>query len=148
VNYAVTLTHHLQRMLHRDFEIPMEGLQLDDDEDLCFVVEGWTCWASLLIEEGGATWARLWTVAARDLKRSARLLREVNEINTALRGCRVLLTDSGRLIVAAEVLAESIEPGELALVVGGITSCASSVGELVQLFHGTPASVQSSEVDQ
>ena len=147
MNYTVALMHHLQRMLHRDLEIAMDALTPDDDGDLCLLVEGWTCWATLLVEES-TTWARFWTVAARDLKRSAKLLREVNEINTGLRGCRVLLTDGGQLIVAAEVLAESLEPGEVELVVGRITSCATSVGELVQLFHGTPAPHQTSEVDQ
>ncbi len=147
MNYTVTLTHHLQRMLHFDVAIPMDALELDADDDICVPINGWTCWATLLVEES-TTWARLWTIAARDLKRSAKLLREVNEINTGLRGCRVLLTDNGQLIVAAEVLAESIEPGELWEILTRITVCASSVGELVQLFHGTPAPAQQSEVDQ
>ena len=114
------LMHHLCRSLHRDLEVPMSALALavDDDGDLCIPYHGRTLWATLLVEDS-VTWARVWTVAATGLKRTAKLLREINEINVAIRACRALLTDGGQLIVAAEIICASLEPGELTQVGSG-----------------------------
>lgn len=90
--------------------------------------------------EDGVTWARVGTVAATGLKPMAKLLREINEINVVIRACRALLTDGGQLIVAAEIICESLEPGELTQIAGRVVSYAEQVGELVQLVHASPTS--------
>lgn len=116
---------------------------VDDDGDLCIPYRGRTLWATLLVEDS-ATWARVWTVAATGLKRTAKLLREINEINVAIRACRALL-DGGQLIVAAEIICESLEPGELTQIAGRVVSYAEQVGEPVQLVHGAPTSREVSQ---
>lgn len=138
------LLHHLCRSLHRDLVVPMSALVVDDDGDMGIPYRGRTLWATLLVEDS-VTWARVWTVAAIGLKRTAKLLREINEINVAVRGCRVLLTDGGQLIVAAEVICESLEPGELTQIAGRVVAYAEQVGELVQLVHAAPTSSQVSQ---
>lgn len=138
------LMHHLCRSVHRDLEVPMSALAVDDDGDLCIPHRGRTLWAALLVEDS-MTWARVWTVAATGLKRTAKLLREINEINVAIRACRALLTDGGQLIVAAEIICESLEPGELTQIAGRVVAYAEQVGEPVQLVHGAPTSSQVSQ---
>jgi len=144
VNDHELLMHHLCRSLHRDLVVPMSALAVDDDGDLCIPYQGRTLWATLLVEDS-VTWARVWTVAATGLKPTAKLLREINEINVAIRACRALLTDGGQLIVAAEIICESLEPGELTQIAGRVVSYAEQVGELVQLVHGTPTSSRVSQ---
>jgi hypothetical protein len=136
MTYATALLHHLQRSLHRDVCISFADLAVDDQGDICVPGVLAPVYVSLLSDGGSSgTWARVWTIAAEGLKPHVRLLREINEINSDLFGARVLL-DGGRLIVTAEVRAESIEPGELGELVQTVSRCAARVGPLVGIVHG------------
>ena len=144
MSYDVALGHHLQRSLCRDLELPMSQLQPDADGDIAVVVDGVTSFVRVLT--GG--FARVWSVSAVDLKATVKVLREINGWNRTLTGARALLTDGGRVIIAGEILAESIEPGELGALVRVVTSCAGELGPLLNLVHGTPAPAHSREVDR
>jgi hypothetical protein len=63
-------------------------------------------------------------------------MREVNELNLSLVGARALLA-GGRLILAAEVLTESLEPGELRRLVDVLSEHAERSGPMIQLVYGT-----------
>jgi hypothetical protein len=137
VTYADALLHHLQRSMHRDLCVSFGDLALDDQGDITIAAENGPCYVSLLSEDGSSTtWARVWTIAAEDLKPTAKLLREINEINTEMLAARILLADNGRLVVTAEVRAESVEPGELGDLVHIVGRCAARIGPLVGIVHG------------
>lgn len=139
MTYADALLHHVRRSLHGDLCVAFADLALDDQGDLTVAGENGPCFVSLLSQDGSSsTWARVWTIAAEDLKPTAKLLREINEINSELVGARILLADNGRLVVTAEVRAESIEPGEIGELVGLVGRCAAQVGPLVGIVHGRP----------
>lgn len=130
------LLHHLQRMLMRDLELTLAQVKPEDDGEIAVVGdEGVVLYARLF---GDQVWARLWAVAARNLKPSAKLLREVNEHNQALCGARAFLHD-GQLVVVGEMPAASLEPGDLRLLADEIVSCALEVGSLVQVVYGGTA---------
>ena len=129
------MEHHVQRMLMHDFELAYADVESDDDGDYAIPTESGTVFARLIFD-ADRVWVRLWTEAARGLRRSAKLLREVNEINQRHVGSRALLTDNGVLIVAAEVIAESVEKGELGTLVGILAETAEEIGSLVQIVYG------------
>jgi hypothetical protein len=133
-----TLEHHLQRMLMHDLELPYADVEADEDGDYPLLTESGALVYARLIYEADQVWVRLWTQAAHGLRRTAKLLREVNEINQRHVGSRVLLSDNGVLIVAAEVRADSVEPGELGTLIGILTETATEIGELVQIVYGEP----------
>lgn len=137
MSYDDALLHHVQRMVMADMGLDWESVQLDEDGEIWFrnLEERPVC-VRLLVEDG-TTWARLFVEGARDLKRSAKLLREVNELNLSLVGGRALLAGS-RLILAAEVPVESVEPGDLRRLVDVLSAHAERSGPMIQLVYGTP----------
>ena len=138
MTYATALLHHVQRSAMADLDLTWAEVQPDEDDDIVTL----DACIRLLEMEG---WVRVWRVAASGLRPSVKLLREVNDHNVSLRGARVLLTDNGLLIVAGEIRAESLEPGELGTLVRIVADCAEQVGPPVQIVYGSPASFPSPE---
>lgn len=134
-----TLEHHLQRMLMHDLDLSYADVKADEDGDYPLRIENGVLIYARLIYDADQVWVRLWTQVAGGLRRTAKLLREVNEINQRHVGSRVLLTDEGVLIAAAEVRADSVEPGELGTLVGILNDTVIEVGGLVQIVYGEPA---------
>ncbi len=142
MSYADALLHHLKRSLVSDVCIAFADLEVDAHGDICVPGELGPVYVCLLPGPASSeTWARAWTIAAEGLKGSVKLLREINEINSELMGARVVLVEDGRLVVTAEVRAESIEPGELGQLVVTVSRCAARIGPLVGMVHGTDATV-------
>ena len=137
--YMSAVWHHVQRSAMADLELDWDDVQPDEDGDIVTVDA-----CIRLIECRG--WVRVSRVAANGLRRSAKLLREVNDHNVSLCGARVLLTEGGLLIVAGEIRAESLEPGELGALVRIVADTAEQVGELVQIMYGSWASDSASSV--
>src|SRR5947209_5309539 len=111
MSFDQALVHHLQRCLMADAGLSWEDVQPDDDGDVCFIDEHDRLATVRIIVSGSVTWARVWVVAARGLKRSAKLMREVNELNLSLVGARAMLSPPGLLILAGEIALESVEAG-------------------------------------
>jgi hypothetical protein len=129
------LEHHLRRVAMGDLGLSYADSAPDEDGDICLPADPVPVYARLLSTTPPCV--RLWSVAATGLKRSARLLREVNEINSQQLHTRVVLTADGRLMVLAEVMAASLEHGELAALARRVSSTVSEVGPLVQVVYGT-----------
>jgi hypothetical protein len=122
-----------------DLELSYADVQEDVDGDYgVFTDDGARVYARL-IYDAEQVWVRLWTEAAHDLRPTAKLLREVNEINLHHVGSRVVLAPDGVLVVAAEVRAESVEPGELGTLIGILSETATEIGELIQIVYGEAA---------
>jgi hypothetical protein len=126
-------------MLMHDLELSYADVEADEDGDYPLHTDSGVLVYARLIHAEDQVWVRLWAEAARGLRRTAKLLREVNEINQRHVGSRVLLADNGVLIVAAEVRADSVEPGELGTLIGILTETATEIGALVQIVYGEPA---------
>jgi hypothetical protein len=130
------MEHHVQRMLMHDFELSHADVEADGDGDYAIPVRDGVVVYARLIWDAGQVWVRLWTEAAHGLRPTAKLLREVNEVNSHLVGSRVLLTEAGRLVVAAEVRADSVERGELRTLVVTLSDTVTEIGELIQIVYG------------
>lgn len=131
------LEHHVQRMLMADFCVSYADVAVDEDGDVGITTpSGVRVYLRLLYDVEDAAWVRVWSPAASDLRPTAKLLREVNEINQRSIGTRVLLTESRSLVVCAEVVAGSVEKDDLGILVQRLASAVTEVGALVQLVHG------------
>ncbi|MDP9183896.1 MAG: YbjN domain-containing protein [Actinomycetota bacterium] len=133
------LEHHVKRMLMHDMELTYVDVQEDQDGDFGVSTDDGVRVYARLIYDAAQVWVRLWTEAAHGLRPTVKLLREVNEINRHHVGCRVLLTEDGTLVVAAEVRAESVEHGELGTLVGILSDTVVEIGELIQIVYGVAA---------
>lgn len=59
-------------------------------------------------------------------------------MQSMLEAVRFLLTPAGQLVATAEVLAESVEPGELKRLVAEVTGAAERLGALVEAVYAAP----------
>lgn len=139
MSYDVALRHHVQRSVMRDFSLLLADAGFDDDGDIAVVGEEGRPVFVRLVDDEHAAWARVWAFGAAGLKVGSKLLREVNEHNASAVAVRLLVTPHGQLIATAEVLAESIEPGELGRLAHLVSRAAVQVGGLVQIVYGQPA---------
>ena len=135
MSYDDAMEHHLQRMVMADFGLTWEGVQADSDGEICFL-DTHDRLVSCLIVDLGTPWARIYMTATAGLKRSAKLLREVNELNLSLQGCRALLTPDGRLVLAAETLLEALEPGVLKAHLEVMSENAERSGSMIRMMFG------------
>jgi hypothetical protein len=134
MSYADAIAAHVGLSLRRDFEL--SEIERDDDGDWPVLCEDVLCWVHVCDDR--APLARVWSIAVRDVKRSAALLAELNDLNAESRLVRCFWQDRS-IVVAAEVVAESIEPGELRRLVRTVSRATRHVGELVAaVFGGHP----------
>lgn len=125
------LRAHVLRSLRRD--LCTGPLVPDDDGDLRVVWRTLPVYVRLV--EGGPPLVRVWTPAAYDLPSTAKVLREVNDVNAALSGARCFLR--GRtLYVAGELEVASVEPGELGRLVERVGTTGVRVGSMLAAVHG------------
>ena len=124
--------HHIQRSLQRDLGMPL--VEADDDGDYGSIVDGHIVWVRPLLDETPPL-VRAWTPAAHGVKRSAALLREINDVNMGLNQVRCFLVGKG-VMLSAEIELESVEPGELGRLVTLVGQTAEHVGELITTVFG------------
>ena len=137
MSYDDALVHHVQRMVMHDMGLDWADVQLDEDGEIWFRNHEDRGVCVRLLVQDGATWTRVYVEGARGLKRSAKLLCEVNELNLSLVGGRALLV-GGRLILAAETPVESLERGDLRRLVDVLSEHAERSGPMIQMVYGTP----------
>ena len=133
MSWDLALRHHVERSLRRDMGIPGR-LEPDEDDDYTVFSEGAVVWVRPMLEQTPAL-ARVWSLAASDVKKSAALLRELNDLNGGLEQVRCVLR--GRSIaITAEVEIESISPGQMGRLVHHVGGTTRHVGELITTVHG------------
>lgn len=126
------LRAHVLRCLHRDLCI--ERVRPDHDGDVSLPVGEVRVVLRLL--SGSPALVRVWAVAASGLPGTAKVLREVNDVNTGLSGSRCFLAPGGVLVVVGELEVVSIEPGELGRLVLRVGDTATRVGSMLVAVHG------------
>src|SRR5581483_8970302 len=78
---------------------------------------------------------RVWAAAARSVKKSAALLKELNELNIGLQQIRCLYVNR-TVVVSCEAEIESIEPGQLGRLVNRVGTTSEHVGQLIAAMYG------------
>ena len=132
MNDTKALHHHIQRSLQRDLGMPL--VEPDDDGDYGSLVDGHIVWVRPLFDASPPL-VRAWTPAAHGVKKSAALLKEINEVNMGLNQVRCFMVDSN-VMISAELELESVEQGEMGRIVTLVGQTAERVGELITTVYG------------
>jgi hypothetical protein len=115
-------------------------LLADPDGDFYFHNGTTECFVS--VDGGRALIVRIWAVAAVNLRTSAKLLREVNDINTRTRSCHVVFSKSA-VLVEQMIAAAGVNEQTLAQACASVTTVADDTGALfATVFDGvTPVAL-------
>ncbi len=127
----VMLRSHTERCLQDIWGT--SRLRTDADEDYPYRHGTAMCWVS--VQQGPEPGLRVFAHAALGLKRSARLLTELNELNTSSRWARVGLVD-GIALVSAELHWSAVDRLALAHAVRAVGQVADDVGTLLATVYG------------
>lgn len=125
------LRSHVVRSLRRDLDLRLAA----PDEDGDWTVPHDRLPVHVRLLEGDPALVRVWAAVAHGLPGTARVLREVNDVNAGLVGARTFLR-AGTLFVAGELEVESVEPGELGRLVHRVGDVGARVGPLLVAVHG------------
>lgn len=142
----VMLRSHVERCLQDVWEQP--HLVTDDDNDYPYRWGTAACWVH--VGTGSSPVVRVFAHAVHGVKKSARLLTELNDLNTRARLIRVLW-DHHNVVVSADLSWTAIDRPTLHRTLVAVGSAADDIGTLVAAVHGgnTPfaANVESSSED-
>lgn len=130
--YADALRHHVERSLRRDLALP--PVEPDGDGDYGAMVGDMVVWTRPVLGDDPPL-VRVWTPAARGVKKSAALLTEINDLNVGLDRVRCLLSN-GTVIISAEVEIEALDEGQLGRLVTHVGETAHHVGHLIAAVYG------------
>lgn len=147
MSYLDALLSHLYQSVCDD--LGLTGLVRDGDGDYPLEVDGVRCWAKALQpDEDGPVLVRVWSRAAVGVKRSLKVLAELNDANTGWTQVRCVW-EGDTVFVAGEIELESVEPGELGRLSMSVAAKAQHLGELITAVHGgTPAFAAANSTDQ
>ena len=136
MSWAEALRHHVEARLRDDLDLDPDDLVPDDDGDYWVEDGAVRCWVRVLPEsDDGPALVRVWAPIAHDLKASRAVLQEVNDLNAASRGVRH--SHRGRTVwAAADLEAQSVEPGELGRAVAAVLRSVRHAGRLLATVHG------------
>lgn len=128
------LRSHVERVLQGEWEVP--EVACDEDGDYPFRAGTAQCWVSVLPPVGnGPASVRVFGYAAEGLKPSARLLRELNEINAASRWCRVYLR-GGRVVVSRDLDLAATDDLSVVWACRCVADVASDIGAVLATVYG------------
>ena len=135
MSWDLAMVHHIERRLQ--VELGMGLVEPDEDGDYaCLADEGPVVWVRPALAMDPPT-LRVFCQAAREVKRSAALLTELNSWNNALPIVRVSW-ESGVVRAFGDLTIMSIEPGELGALVRQVSRTAQQLSEVVcPMFGGT-----------
>ena len=125
------LRSHVERCLQDIWDT--RDLVIDDDGDYPYRHGTAMCWVSLF--GGPVPGVRVFANAAYGLKCSARLLREVNDLNGRSTWARVVLQD-GVVRVSAELHWAAVDRLALEQAAGAVASVADDIGALLAAVYG------------
>jgi hypothetical protein len=78
---------------------------------------------------------RIWAVAARDVKKTAAVLTELNSWNEVLPACKVSWSH-GVVRVWGDLIISSVEPGELGFVIRHVAQATKRLAEVLTTVYG------------
>lgn len=88
------------------------------------------------LDESGAPLVRVWTPLALEVRKSAKLFEVLNQLNVGATGARAFWVD-GQVVVATEMVAETLHPQDLHLACGTVGEAAERFGpQLAAQFGG------------
>src|SRR4051794_10541805 len=116
----------------------------DSDGDI--PVHGDTALAWVRVEAREPWGVRVFALAALGVPSKAAVLREINAVNLADRGVRVVLTTAGSVMVDYLLFADAVTQDNLRAVLGRVLSVADEIGPMLAAVHGgsTPITTQAS----
>lgn len=123
---------YVEKLLEEGFGIP--DLKPDEDGDYPFRFRSAGYYVRLINES--APTLQLFSIVVRDIKRTAKLLAALNDINSRASFARVYWTDS-RVVVATELVAETLDAQELGNACNVVGQLADAIGTgIVAEFGG------------
>lgn len=125
------LRSHVERCLQD--VLHLATVEPDDDGEYPFCCETAAGWVRL--ETGDPTLIRVWAIAAEAVKRSPKLMYELNEINGRARLVDVVLVED-HVIVESVVHAGGLTRETLADAIEAVRCVADDVGPLIAAVHG------------
>jgi Putative bacterial sensory transduction regulator len=128
---ATMLRSHVERCLQDVWE--QHELIIDGDGDYPYRWGTAACWVA--VQSGPSMAVRVFAHAAHGLKRTAKLLTEINEVNARSRWARVFW-DHGRVIVAAELPWTAIDRPALDQFMRSVGTVADDIGAMLAAVYG------------
>jgi hypothetical protein len=125
------ITSHVERCLQQVFDNP--DLVTDPDGDYPYRCGTAACWVSVNGQE--PHFVRTFAHAAFGLRPTAKLLRELNDINTRTTTPHAYLTD-GVVVVEQTLHPAGVTPESLRQAVGSVGQVADDIGHLIASVHG------------
>lgn len=123
---------YVEKLLSEGFGIP--DLAPDDDGDYPFRFRSAGYYVRLFNEK--APTIQLFSIVVRDIKRSPKLLAALNDVNAGAAFARVYWLDQ-RVVVATELVAETLDAEELGNACTAVGSLADAIGKgIVAEFGG------------
>ena len=121
----------VERSLQQMWELP--EVVKDGDGDYPFGDESMTGYVT--VEEEQGLGVCVWSYAARGVKGTVRVLREVNDLNISSRLCKVMWRDS---VVRVELRlpADQVSATSLERACGHVEGIASDIGQMFAVVHG------------
>ena len=114
----------------------MLGQGVSPDETGAYPIRTGTGGYFVSLDDSGAPMVRIWTPLALDVRKSAKLLDTLNQLNVAATGARAFWVD-GQVVVATEMVAETLHPQDLHLACGAVGEAAERFGpQLAAQFGG------------
>lgn len=132
MTWAAALRNHVSRRLQDDLDVP--PTRFDRHGVGLVEVDGVPVWVVVDVDTTPEA-VRVQAEVVDGLRPTAAVLREVNELNRELRWVRLVL-DRDCLVVSADLVAESVEPGELGLAVRQVVEVANGPARLLATVHG------------
>ena len=114
----------------------MLGQGVSADETGAYPIRTGTGGYFVSLDDTGAPMVRVWTPLALDVRKSAKLLDCLNQLNVGATGARAFWVD-GQVVVATEMVAETLHPQDLHLACGTVGEAAERFGpQLAAQFGG------------
>jgi hypothetical protein len=114
----------------------MVGQGVAPDETGAYPIRTGTGGYYVSLDDSGAPMVRVWTSLALDVRKSAKLLDTLNQLNVGATGARAFWVD-GQVVVATEMVAETLHPQDLYLACGTVGEAAERFGpQLAAQFGG------------
>lgn len=114
----------------------MLGQGVAPDETGAYPIRTGTGGYYVSLDDSGAPLVRVWTSLAMDVRKSAKLLDTLNQLNVGATGARAFWVD-GQVVVATEMVAETLHPQDLYLACGTVGEAAERFGpQLAAQFGG------------
>jgi hypothetical protein len=130
----------VERSLQQMWELP--EVVKDGDGDYPFGDESTTAYVT--VEEEQGLGVCVWSYAARGVKGTVRVLREVNDLNISSRLCKVMWRDgAGR--VGGRLPADQVSAQSLERACGHVEGIASDIGQMFAVVHGGESALAESQ---